>query len=308
LTTYLLRRLVYSIFVILGGMTLIFIVVRIIPGDVAQNYLPIGATNAEIAALRNELGLNDPYLVQYGRFIMNAIRFDFGESLYWRVNTMRLIGEHLPKTIQLAASALLISIIVSFPLGVAAARRLGKLVDRTITSVSLVGQSLAPFWVGLVLILIFSRKWALLPSAGSRTLSHFILPSVTLALPFVSLLVRLIRGGLLEVINMPYIDSARAKGMTERRVIYVHAVRNMLIPVVTVIGLQLGSLIAGAVVVEMVFAWPGVGRLLVQGIYNRDYVVVQAVVVILTISYVFINLAVDILYTYLDPRVRLGAR
>jgi peptide/nickel transport system permease protein len=289
-------------------MTLIFIVVRIIPGDVAQNYLPIGATNAEIAALREKLGLNDPYLAQYGRFILNAFRLDFGNSLYWRVNAMHLIGKHLPKTVQLAGSAVLVSVILSFPLGVAAARRPGSLVDRTITSISLVGQSLAPFWVGLVLILLFSRKWALLPSAGSQTISHYILPTITLALPFVSLLARLIRGGLLEVINMPYIDSARAKGMTERRVIYKHAVRNMLIPVVTVIGLQLGSLIAGAVVVEMVFAWPGVGRLLVQGIYNRDYVVVQAVVVVLTASYVFINLFVDVLYTYLDPRVRLGAK
>ena len=305
MSAYVIRRLAYSVIVVIGAMSLIFVTVRVLPGDPAANLLPVSATREEVQRLRDELGLDDPLVVQYGRYITNAVRFDFGESPWLGGEAVDHVLERLPKTAALALSAIALSILVSFPLGVMAARRPNSILDRFVTIGSLAGQALPQFWVGLILILVFARQFELLPSAGSGTWKHFILPTITLALPFISLLTRLVRGGLLEVMNAPYIDSARAKGMRERRVVYRHGVRNMLIPVVTVLGLQLGSLIGGTVIVEIVFSWPGIGRLLIRGIGNRDFVIVQASVALITVGYVLVNLIVDVLYTYLDPRVRL---
>jgi ABC-type dipeptide/oligopeptide/nickel transport system permease component len=197
-----------------------------------------------------------------------------------------------------------LAIVTSFPLGIAAARRRGGPIDSVVSVGSLIGQSLPTFWVGIMLILVFSRFLKIMPSGGSSSLKHLVLPAVTLALPLLGALVRLIRSGLLDVMGEPYIQTARSKGLSERAVTYGHALKNMLLPVVTLAGLQAGELLSGVVIVEVVFAWPGLGRLLVDAIFYRDYPIVQAAMVLVAATYALVNLAVDLMYVYLDPRVR----
>lgn len=303
---YVARRLFFSIFVLWGAVTVIFIVVRFAPGDPAVVMLGPTATAEQLASARERYGLDDSLLVQYGIYLQNVIQLDFGQSFRLGGDAFGHVLDRIPATLRLGAVAMGLILLLSFPLGVFAALRNGGIVDRTISTVSLTGQSLPNFWVGIVLILIFARTFGVLPSAGDATWRHLVLPAITLALPFLSVLIRLVRGGLLEVMNEDYVRTARSKGLSERLVVWVHAVRNALIPVVTVAGLQLGQLLGGAVIVETVFSWPGIGRLLVDAISNRDYTVVQATVFFIASLFVLINLAVDVLYGYLDPRVRVG--
>lgn len=303
---YILRRSLYSLFVIWGAVTIIFAIVRLVPGDPVSLQLGPTASEEQIESAREELGFNDPIYVQYARFMADAVRLDFGESIRLGGPAMAHVIERLPVSITLALAATFVAVAVGLPLGIAAGLKPGSIYDRTISVFALVGQSLPTFWVGLMLILVFAGTLRLLPSAGAGSLSSLILPSVTLALPFMSIVARLARGGLLEVANEPYIQTARAKGLAEWRVIIEHALRNMLVPLVTVVGLQMGLLLGGAVVVEIVFSWPGVGRLLVDAIEGRDYALVQATAAVIAAAFVFLNLVVDILYAYLDPRIRLG--
>ncbi|MCB1512993.1 MAG: ABC transporter permease, partial [Hyphomicrobiaceae bacterium] len=208
-------------------------------------------------------------------------------------------------TAKLAATAMVLALVVSFPLGILAALRPRSLLDRFVSVISLVGQSVPSFWLGIMLILVFARQLRWLPSSGSSTWEHMILPSITLAMPLIGILTRLVRSGLMDVLYEDYIRTARAKGLSNRTVLQRHAMRNMLIPVVTVIGLQLGNLLGGAVITETVFAWPGIGRLLVDAIFQRDYPLVQASILFITASFIFINLLVDISYVYIDPRIKL---
>lgn len=302
---YTVRRLAFSVVVLWGVLTIIFAVVRLAPGDPATLILGSDATAEEISEVRRGLGLEDSLIVQYGRFMANAVRMDFGESFRFNTDAFGLVLERVDATFRLAIAAMLLALVASFVLGVLAALRPQGIVDRLISTISLTGQSLPTFWVGIVLILIFARQLHWLPSAGDTTAAHLVLPAVTLALPFMSILVRLIRSGLLEVLGEGYIQTARAKGLREIRVLTRHAIRNMLIPVVTVSGLQFGALLGGTVVVEKVFAWPGLGRLLVDAIENRDYTVIQASVAFVAAIFVLVNLAVDLLYGYIDPRVRV---
>jgi peptide/nickel transport system permease protein len=304
-TPYILRRLGLSVLVLWGAITVVFVAIRLAPGDPAQLMLGPSATAQEVAALRGRLGLDQPAPVQYVHYLLQVARLDLGESLRLNEPSLSAILERVPQTARLSALAVLVAILLSFPMGIASAVRPGTLVDGLISILSLLGQSVPNFWLGIMLILVFARGLQLLPSGGANTWQHLILPAMTLALPLVGILTRLIRSGLLDVLTEDYIRTARAKGLTPREVMVRHALLNMLIPVVTVVGLQLGTLLGGAVIVESVFAWPGVGRLLVDAIGNRDYPLVQASILVITASFVVINLVVDISYGYLDPRIRL---
>jgi ABC-type dipeptide/oligopeptide/nickel transport system permease component len=305
MAAYILRRIFYAVFVLWGALTIIFMVVRILPGDPASLMLGAGATEEEVDALQAELGLDASLPEQYVTFMTDAVRLDFGESLWLNRSVLTSVSERIAATARLAAAAMVIALIVSFPLGILAALRQRTFVDDLVSVVSLVGQSVPSFWLGIMLILLFARQLQWLPSAGSQTWQHLILPAVTLALPLVGVLTRLVRSGLLEVMHEDYIRTARAKGLASPQVLTRHAMRNMLIPVITVIGIQLGNLLGGAVIVETVFGWPGIGRLLVDAIFQRDYPLVQAAILFITATFILINLLVDISYVYLDPRIRL---
>jgi peptide/nickel transport system permease protein len=304
-TSYITRRLLFSVFVLWGALTVVFLTVRAVPGDPAQMMLGTDATAAEVQALRDKLGLNRPLLVQYVAYLFQAVRLDLGESIRMAQPVAALVAERVPVTGKLALTAIAIAILVSFPLGIVAAVKPGGLLDGVVSVVSLLGQSAPGFWLGIMFILIFARSLRLLPSAGDETWAHLVLPSVTVALPLIGVLTRLVRSGLLDVLDEDYIRTARAKGLTPRTVMWRHAVRNMLIPVITVIGLQVGHLLGGAVITETVFAWPGVGLLLVDAITNRDYPLVQAAILFITAIFVTINFVVDLSYGALDPRIRL---
>lgn len=304
---YVARRTASSVAVLLGAMTVIFVVVRMLPGDPVANLMGAGASEEEISRARIALGLDRPLLEQYLSFMVNALRLDFGESIRLSGSALHNVAERLPSTALLACTAVALAFVVSVPLGVAAARNVNRLIDRAISTTVMAGQAMPTFWVGLVLILVFSRNLGLLPSAGAAGPLHLLLPSVTLAIPLVSLITRLVRSGLVEAFEQPYVTTARSKGVAEWRIVYQHALPNVMLPVVTVVGLELGSLLGGTVIVETVFSWPGVGRLLIDGIGNRDFTVVQAAVTTITAIFVVMNLLVDLLYTRIDPRIRLDA-
>ncbi|TCC28617.1 nickel ABC transporter permease [Kribbella sindirgiensis] len=303
---YVVRRLFFSLFVLWGAVTIIFVVLRLVPGDPAYIMLGPDADQAQVAALRAQLGLDQSLIQQYATYLANVVHLDFGESFRLNADSMSLVLQRVPATIQLATTALLLSLLIGLPLGVIAALRAHSWVDRAISVFSLMGQSTPSFWLGIVLILVFARGLKVLPSAGSGSWAHLVLPTITLALPFLAILVRLTRSGLLEVVHEGYVQTARAKGLGEGIVVLVHAMRNALIPIVTVVGLQFGALLGGTVIVETVFAWPGVGRLLIDSIGRRDYGVVQASILLVATIFVLINLLVDLLYGFLDSRVRLA--
>lgn len=306
MVAYIGRRLAFSIFVLWGAVTIVFAVLRIVPGNPALVILGPDANQAEIDALQESLGLNDPLIVQYFTYLWDVIHLDFGASLRMGGDAMAHVIDRMPMTALLATVAVIIAVAVGVGLGILAALNANSFLDRAITVLSLAGQSIPNFWIGLVFILIFARALGWLPSAGAGSVSAVILPAITLGLSFTALVTRLTRSGLLEVMNEGYVQTARAKGLKERLVVFPHAIRNALIPIVTVIGLYFGTILGGSVIVETVFAWPGVGRLIIDSIGFRDYGVVQAGILMIAAIYVFINLLVDVLYGYVDPRVRLA--
>jgi ABC-type dipeptide/oligopeptide/nickel transport system permease component len=281
--------------------------VRLIPGDPAQVLLGNTATTEELSRAREQWGLNRPVHVQYLLFVKNSLQGDLGRSLVWSVPATQLVARHLPATFHLAAAATLFAIAVAFPLGVLSAARPHGWVDRLGAGLSILLQSVPTFWFGLMLILVFAVGLGWLPAFGSGAWKHLVLPSLTLSILFIPLLTRLVRSTLLEALGQDYIRTARAKGVSEAVVLWRHALRNALIPVLTVVGLQFGALLGGAVITEAVFAWPGVGSLSVQALFNRDYPIVQATVLFLAVVFALINLLVDISYVFLDPRIRFTA-
>jgi ABC-type dipeptide/oligopeptide/nickel transport system permease component len=305
MSTYVARRLIFSVFVLWGALTVVFLAVRAVPGDPAQMMLGTNATAADVDALREKLGLNRPLAVQYVSYMAQTLRLDLGESIRIPQPVVKLVAERLPVTGKLALTAVVIALLVSFPLGIVAALRPGGKVDGLVSVISLLGQSMPGFWIGIMFILLFARTLRLLPSSGDETAASLVMPSVTLALPLIGVLTRLVRSGLLDVLDEDYVRTARAKGLTPRAVMWRHAIRNMLIPVITVIGLQIGTLLGGAVITERVFAWPGVGTLLLDAITNRDYPLVQAAILFITATFVIVNFLVDLSYGALDPRIRL---
>jgi len=284
----------------------IFIAIRVVPGDPALAILGPDASPADLSALRARLGLDRPIVIQYLEYLGRTVRLDLGNSIRLEAPVLGVIMERFPLTALLAFTAIVLAVGLSFPLGILAALKRHSVIDSAVSAFSLVGQSVPSFWLGIVLILIFARQLRLLPSAGAESWKHLILPSLTLALIFTGVLTRLVRSGMLEVLAEDYVRTAHAKGLAPRLVVIRHALPNMLIPVVTVIGLQLGHLLGGAVIIETVFGWPGIGRLLVDAIFHRDYPLVQGAVFFITAGFIIINLMVDLSYGYLDPRVRLS--
>ena len=302
--TYLLGRLLQSLLVLLGVSFVVFLILHL-TGDPTLLLLPPDTSAEEIRRFREAMGFNDPVLIQYARFLRGAVRGDFGVSLRHGEPAFVLVVERLPATFELAGAALLVALSLAIPAGIISAVRRNTVLDYTTTVIALLGQSMPTFWLGIMLILFFSVQFNLLPSSGRGGLEHLLLPAITLGLFTTARITRLTRSGMLEVLGQDYIRTARAKGVSERPVIWKHALKNASIPIVTIVGIELGTLLGGAVITETIFAWPGVGRLSVQAIFNRDYPVVQAAVFLLASTFVLVNLLVDVVYTYLDPRIRL---
>ncbi|WP_433511927.1 ABC transporter permease [Nonomuraea sp. CA-143628] len=299
------RRLAQALLQIWGAITIVFVALRVLPGDPAELILGSQATPEQLAALRAQLGLDDPLPVQYLHHLQGLLSLDFGQSWRQGVGALDACLERLGPTLVLSAWAMVFTVVLGFLTGSYAARHANSLADRLISVSSLVGQALPPFWIGIMLSLIFARGLQILPSTADGTMASLLLPAFTLALPFVGWLGRLVRTGVLEEMNQDYVRTARAKGLSDQVVFYIHVLRNTLVPVVTMLGLLMGNFIANGVIVEVVFAWPGIGRLLVDSITFRDYAVVEAVLTVITLCYITLNLLVDVLYGYLDPRIQL---
>jgi peptide/nickel transport system permease protein len=301
---YIVRRSLHSAGLLVGVSLVVFLLLHVVPGDPAQVLLGDQATPQRVAEIRTALGLDRPLAEQYWRFASRAVQGDFGQSIRAMRPVLPYVVERLPATLELALGALLISAGLGIPLGVLAAARRRSAWDLASMALALLAQSAPNFWVGLILIAVFSVKLGILPVSGRGGLAHLVLPSVTLAIFFLGLVVRLTRSGMLEVLAQDYVRTAGAKGLPERLVVFRHALKNAMIPIVTVLGLQIGTLLGGAVVTETVFAWPGMGQLAVQAIYQRDYPVVQCIVLLLGGVFVAVNWLVDMSYTWLDPRIQ----
>ncbi|MDH5405798.1 MAG: ABC transporter permease [Candidatus Aminicenantes bacterium] len=301
---YIQRRLLLLVPVVWGVVTVVFSFIHLVPGDPVLAMVGENAQPADIARLRQQLGLNDPLHVQYFRYLAKLVRGDLGVSLHTGKPVIRTIIQRYPATIELALASLLLALIISIPLGVLSATKRNSPVDHFSMVLALLGISMPNFWLGPLLIILFSIKLNLLPVSGSGGLSHLILPAITLGTAMTALLTRMVRASMLEVMGQDYIRTARAKGLPERVVIYKHALKNALIPVVTIVGLQFGTLLTGAIITETIFAWPGLGRLTIQSISRRDYPLVQGCILMISLTYILVNLATDLLYTVLDPRIR----
>jgi len=299
-----LRQLVLVLPTLLGVVTLVFAFLHLVPGDPVEIMLGDSAAPADVAALRHDLGLDRPLPAQYARFLMRIAHGDLGRSIAFRAPVATVIGDRYPATLELAGAAFLLALSLAVPLGVLAAARAGSMLDRLTRTASLAGACLPSFWLGPLLILGFSIGLGWLPVSGRGGPLHLILPAVTLALGMMGVLVRLVRASMLEALGEDYIRTARAKGTPGWRVVAVHALRNALMPVTTVAGLQAGALLAGAILTETIFAWPGLGRLVVEAISARDYPLVQGCVLTIGVSYVTVNLVTDLVYQAIDPRLR----
>ena len=301
---YVLRRLWQSALTLVGVSVLVFVILRVVPGDPAKMLLPDGAPQSAVDELNRQLGLHEPLYVQYGLFLQSVFRGDFGQSFQYRAPALRVVVERLAATVQLALAALLITVGVGVSLGIVAAVRRGTGYDYASTVLAVLGQSLPNFWLGIMLILLFGVALRWLPTSGFESWRHLILPAVTLAAFPMALVARLTRSSMLEILGRDFIRTGRAKGLAERTVILRHALRNAAVPLLTVLGLQIGTLLGGAVITESVFAWPGMGKLVVDAIFFRDFPVVQTVLILSATIFVVINLLVDLLYTVIDPRIR----
>ncbi|PWM61425.1 MAG: ABC transporter permease [Clostridia bacterium] len=301
---YVLKRLIYAVFVIFCVVTIVFFLTRL-SGDPARLMAAPDASDEEILELREALGLNKPLIVQYGEYLVRAVQGDFGMSYRHGEPAMQLVLDRLPMTMRLSGMALLIALLVALPLGLIAAVYRDSVLDQAAMTLSLFGQSFPTFWMGIMLILIFSETLRWLPTSGTGGIEYMILPAVTLSFQTTANVTMLLRSSMLEVLGTDYIRTARAKGVQERGVIVAHALRNAALPVITAISLQIGPMLGGAVVTETVFAYPGMGRLAVQAINNRDFTVVQAFVVVMAVIIVSINLITDLIYTVVDPRIKL---
>lgn len=305
MTAYVLRRLVQTVFVLFGVSILAFGTL-FLSGDPTMLMVSESWNSQQIAEFRQRMGFDRPWHEQYFDYAWKAVRGDFGMSLRQQQPSFTLISQRLPATLQLAGAAMAIALCVGIPVGVLAALRRGSIWDNALMLVGLLGQSLPVFWLGLLLIMVFSVGLGWFPVAGTGTPQHLVLPAITLGLFSTAYIARMARSSMLEVLGRDYVRTARAKGLSHQNVVVRHALRNALIPLVTVVGLQFGALLGGAVITETIFAWPGVGRLTIQAIQQKDLPLVQACVLLLASIFVLVNLVVDLLYTYLDPRIRLS--
>lgn len=303
MTVYLLRRL-YQALIVFFVVTLIVFMVLHISGDPVELLMPPDATPKDMEEMRRTLGLDKPIMVQYGFFLKNAVQGNLGVSYHHGQPALKLVLERLPASLELVATSILISLVLAVPLGILASTRRGKMLDRLCLLGSLIGISAPPFWIGIAFILVFAVELQWLPSSGRGSWQHLVLPATSLALYRLALFLRLIRAGMLDVMTQDFIRTARAKGVSEKLVIYKHTLKNTLIPFVTIAGMQMGSLLAGAIVTERVFAWPGMGRLFLDSIGVMDFPVIIAWALVIATIFLSINLIVDIIYVWLDPRIR----
>jgi ABC-type dipeptide/oligopeptide/nickel transport system permease component len=305
---YLVRRLLLTIPVLLGVATLVFALIHFIPGDPAQAILGEGATQEEVAQLRARLGLDRPLVVQYATFLKGVAHGDLGQSLRDGKPVTQQILVRMPATAELAMASMAVAMLVALPLGIIAAVWKGTWIDHGATTLSLVGISIPNFWLGPLLAIVFAVQLGWLPVGGRGTPAHLVLPAITLGAALAAILARMTRASLLEELGEPYVVAARAKGVSRTRAVLHHAFRNSLIPIVTILGLQFGVVLTGAVITETIFAWPGIGRLLIQSIGFRDYPTVQGCVLLIAVTYVGVNLITDLTYGFLDPRIRVDRR
>lgn len=309
---YILRRLLTMIPVLFLVTVIVFMLLHLTPGDPAVSMLGEEASPEAIAALRQRLGLDQPLPVQYAKWLGSAVQGDLGRSIRSNQPVSEAIRERLPATIQLSLLAVIISLMIAIPVGIVSAMRRNSIMDTSATTVALLGVSLPNFFLAILMIYLFSLKLGWLPPIGYTpffddpldSLKRMIMPALTLGTALAAIVMRMTRSSLLEVLDQDYVRTARAKGLTESRMVRVHAMRNALIPVVTVVGLQIGALLGGAIIVESIFVVPGIGRLLVDSIFQRDFPLVQGVVLFASLAFLFANLTVDLLYAYLDPRIR----
>lgn len=302
---YLIRRVLQAVLVV-WALTIVTFAISRLTGDPAQLLLSFMATPADVEHFRRVMGLADPWWVQYWRFFFNAIQGDFGNSFQYHTPVLPLVWERLPATFELAGGAMGIAIIFGIPIGVISALRRGSLWDRLGMFIAMLSQSMPGFWLGLMFIFFFAVQHQWLPAGGRGGLRYLILPAVTLSAYSLATVARLSRSSMLEVLAQDYIRTARSKGLSETAVIIRHALQNAAIPIITVVGYQFGTLLGGAVVTETIFSWPGVGRLAIGAITNRDFPLVQGIVVVVSFFFIIINLLIDLLYHWLDPTIRVN--
>ncbi|KGD89180.1 MULTISPECIES: ABC transporter permease [Rhizobium/Agrobacterium group] len=305
MANFLISRLLYAAIVLLGVSVAVFFLIRI-GGDPSALFLPPEASIEDIQRFRHLMGFDRPLVIQYWDFLSRATRGDFGMSLRYEQPAMQLVLERVPATLQLGGAAFVLSIVLAVPLAILAAANRGSIIDRASLLISLIGQSFPAFWLAIMLILLFSETFHMLPPSGRGSWQNLVMPAIVLATYSTAIITRLLRSSLIEVLQSDYVRTARGKGVRESRILLSHALRNAAIPTLTVIGLQVGALLGGAVITEEVFAYPGIGRLAIQAIANRDFTVVQAFVLFMAAVIVVINLLVDLSYGLLDPRLRTG--
>jgi peptide/nickel transport system permease protein len=301
---YLVRRILMTIPVLLGVATLVFSLIHLVPGDPAQAMLGETASAADVAELRTRLGLNRPLRVQYAEYLKGLLHADLGTSIRYSTPVRKEIGQRLRNTATLAFASMGVALVIALPLGVLAAVFRGRAVDRAAMTLSLAGICMPNFWLGPLLAITFAVRLGWLPVSGIGSWSNLVLPAVTLGAALAAILARMTRASLIDELRELYVLAARARGVSGTRAVIAHALRNSLIPVTTIIGLQFGAVLTGSIITETIFAWPGVGRLLIQAITFRDYPLVQGCILLIAVAYVSVNLLVDLLYGWLDPRIR----
>jgi peptide/nickel transport system permease protein len=301
---YLLRRLLLTVPVLLGVATLVFALIHLVPGDPAQAMLGDGASHEEVLRLQHTLGLDRPLLTQYKSFLVGIAHGDLGTSFRYNTPVTAQIREKFPNTAALALAAMLVAVVIAIPLGIVAAVYRGTLIDHSAMTLALLGICMPNFWLGPLLAILFAVRLGWLPVSGIGGFSHLVLPAITLGAALGAILARMTRASVLEELRELYVLAARARGLSGTRAVVRHAFRNSLIPIVTIIGLQFGAVLTGTIITESIFAWPGIGRLLIQAINFRDYPLVQGCILFISVTYVAMNLVTDLTYGFLDPRIR----
>ena len=301
---YLLHRLLYMLPVVWLVVSLVFLLIHLVPGDPIEQMLGEGAPTADVAAARHTFGLDAPLATQYVRYWAGVLRGNLGLSIRFNQSVSSLVAQRYPYTLALTLAALFVAMTLALPAGVRSAQRRDRWDDRVLSVVSLFGLSFPNFALGPVLILFFAIKLGWLPVSGSGTVAHLVLPAITMGSALAAILTRMVRTSMLEELGQDYVRTARAKGLAEHTVVYGHALRNAMVPIITVVGLQFGALLAGAIVTETIFSWPGIGRLTISAISNRDYYLVEGCVLVIGLTYVGVNFLTDVLYTAVNPRIR----
>jgi peptide/nickel transport system permease protein len=301
---YFFRRVLLAVPVLLGVATLVFSLIHLVPGDPAQAMIGDGASPQDVAELRKNLGLDQPLVTQYVTFLSNAVTGDLGRSFRTGQPVTTMIIERIPATAELAVAAMIIAIVLAIPLGVIAAVWRGTAVDYSAMTFALAGVSIPNFWLGPLLAIVFAVELGWLPVSGRGTLAHLVLPAISLGLALAAILARMTRASLLDELGELYVRAARARGVSNTAAISRHALRNSMVPLLTIVALQFGAVLTGAVITETIFAWPGIGRLLIQSIGFRDYPMVQGCILLIAVTYVTVNLITDLMYGFLDPRIR----